>query len=76
MPTYHRYLSYAPRRFRFGSIVVDDPAAMTKTIFDAVERTGVRALVSAGWSDIGGDNVPDDVFILGEFSCQACEPSQ
>jgi len=46
---------------------------MTKTIFDAVERTGVRALVSAGWSDIGGDNVPDNVFMLGEFSCHACE---
>lgn len=49
----------------FGSIVVDDPAKLTETIFEAVERTGVRALVSAGWSDIGGDNVPENVFILG-----------
>jgi UDP:flavonoid glycosyltransferase YjiC (YdhE family) len=49
----------------FGSIVVDDPAKLTATIFEAVERTGVRALVSAGWSDIGGENVPENVFILG-----------
>lgn len=46
--------------------MVDDPVALTKTIFDAVERAGVRALVSAGWSAIGGENVPDNVFILGE----------
>lgn len=45
--------------------MVDDPAKLTATIFEAVERTGVRALVSAGWSDIGSENVPDDVFILG-----------
>jgi UDP:flavonoid glycosyltransferase YjiC (YdhE family) len=50
----------------FGSIVVDDPVALTKTIFEAVEKTGMRALVSAGWSDIGGENVPKNVFILGE----------
>lgn len=30
----------------FGSIVVDDPAALTKLIFDAVKELGVRALVS------------------------------
>ena len=46
--------------------MVDDPAALTATIFGAIERTGVRALVSAGWSEIGGDNIPDNVFLLGE----------
>ena len=30
----------------FGSIVVKDPAALTKLIFDAVEMLGMRALVS------------------------------
>jgi UDP:flavonoid glycosyltransferase YjiC (YdhE family) len=30
----------------FGSIVVDDPAALTKLIFDAVAKLGIRALVS------------------------------
>ncbi|KAK0748260.1 hypothetical protein B0T21DRAFT_279757 [Apiosordaria backusii] len=51
----------------FGSIVVDDPDALTRTIFDAVRRTGVRALVSKGWGGIGGDalSLPENVFMLG-----------
>lgn len=51
----------------FGSIVVDDPDAMTKLIFEAVEKTGQRALVSKGWGGLGGDDLgkPDNVFMLG-----------
>ncbi|THY59690.1 UDP-Glycosyltransferase/glycogen phosphorylase [Aureobasidium pullulans] len=49
----------------FGSIVVDDPEAMTKMILDAVKQLGIRALVSKGWGGIGGEDVPDNVFLLG-----------
>jgi UDP-glucoronosyl and UDP-glucosyl transferase len=51
----------------FGSIVVDDPEAMTKMIFDAVKKAGVRALVSKGWGGLGADElgIPDGVFMLG-----------
>jgi len=49
----------------FGSIVVDDPDAMTKLIFQAVAKTGQRALVSKGWGGFGGDEVPQNVFMLG-----------
>jgi UDP:flavonoid glycosyltransferase YjiC (YdhE family) len=51
----------------FGSIVVDDPNAMTKMIFEAVKKTGQRALVSKGWGGLGADEigVPDGVFMLG-----------
>lgn len=49
----------------FGSIVVDDPDKLTRTIFETVAATGVRALVSAGWSDIGAQDIPENVFILG-----------
>ncbi|KAF9914044.1 Sterol 3-beta-glucosyltransferase [Lobosporangium transversale] len=35
----------------FGSMVVSDPESMTKTIVDAVVESGVRAIVSKGWSD-------------------------
>ncbi|ETN45715.1 uncharacterized protein HMPREF1541_09548 [Cyphellophora europaea CBS 101466] len=57
----------APVYIGFGSIVVDDPDAMTKLIFEAVEKTGQRALVSKGWGGIGGDEMgkPKDVFMLG-----------
>ncbi|KAF4510305.1 hypothetical protein G6O67_002203 [Ophiocordyceps sinensis] len=48
----------------FGSIVVDDPDGFTDMIFDAVEKAGVRALVSKGWGGFGGDHTPDNVFLL------------
>ncbi|KAI1295083.1 Sterol 3-beta-glucosyltransferase [Mortierella claussenii] len=35
----------------FGSMVVSDPESMTKTIVDAIVDSGVRAIVSKGWSD-------------------------
>ncbi|KAF9439324.1 Sterol 3-beta-glucosyltransferase [Entomortierella beljakovae] len=35
----------------FGSMVVSDPDGMTRTIIEAVEKSGVRAIVSKGWSD-------------------------
>ena len=51
----------------FGSIVLDDPTAMTKLIFDAVAQTGQRALVSKGWGGVGADELgkPDNVYMLG-----------
>jgi UDP:flavonoid glycosyltransferase YjiC (YdhE family) len=51
----------------FGSIVVDDPNAMTKMIFEAIKKTGQRALVSKGWGGLGGDELdkPEGVFMLG-----------
>ena len=51
----------------FGSIVVDDPNAMTKLIFEAVRKTGQRALVSKGWGGFGADALgkSEGVFMLG-----------
>ena len=48
----------------FGSIVVDDPDKFTKMIFEAVEKAGVRALVSKGWGGLGEDNTPEGVYML------------
>jgi UDP:flavonoid glycosyltransferase YjiC (YdhE family) len=57
----------APVYIGFGSIVVDDPNAMTKMIFGAVKKTGQRALVSKGWGGLGADElgIPEGVFMLG-----------
>lgn len=49
----------------FGSIVVENPGALTKLIFDAVRIAKVRAIVSKGWGGVGADNVPDDVYLIG-----------
>ncbi|GAA99895.1 glycosyltransferase family 1 protein [Mixia osmundae IAM 14324] len=37
----------------FGSIVVSDPDALTKTIVEAVNKSDVYAVLSKGWSDRG-----------------------
>ncbi|KAH8884185.1 putative glucosyl/glucuronosyl transferase [Thozetella sp. PMI_491] len=51
----------------FGSIVLDDPDAMTELIFRAVRKTGQRVLLSKGWGGMGADKlrIPDGVFMLG-----------
>lgn len=51
----------------FGSIVVDDPNALTRIIFDAIHISGMRALVSKGWGGLGVDDVgiPPGVFMVG-----------
>ena len=40
---------------------------MTRLIFDAVKKSGQRALVSKGWGGFGGDSleVPENIYMLG-----------
>ncbi|KAI9376423.1 hypothetical protein BJX61DRAFT_538801 [Aspergillus egyptiacus] len=50
----------------FGSIVVDDPENLTRTILDAVRQTGQRALISQGWGGLGAENFGDaNIFVIG-----------
>ncbi|KAL2845103.1 hypothetical protein BJX68DRAFT_277428 [Aspergillus pseudodeflectus] len=42
-----------PLYIGFGSIVVDDPDALSRTILEAVEVTGQRAVISKGWGGLG-----------------------
>jgi sterol 3beta-glucosyltransferase len=49
----------------FGSIVVENPEELTKLIFGAVKRAGVRALVSKGWGGLGEGEAPKNIFLLG-----------
>lgn len=35
----------------FGSIVVPDPTSLTRTVVDAIQQSGVHAILSKGWSD-------------------------
>lgn len=39
----------------FGSIVVSDPAALTRTVIESVQKADVRCILSKGWSDRLGD---------------------
>ncbi|KAK8902239.1 hypothetical protein QC760_008753 [Botrytis cinerea] len=49
----------------FGSIVIDDPEALTGTLLDAVHALGVRAIISKGWSKLGGADF-EDIFYLDD----------
>ncbi|EMC99433.1 glycosyltransferase family 1 protein [Baudoinia panamericana UAMH 10762] len=53
----------------FGSIVLENPNALTELIFQAVRKTGQRVLLSQGWGGLGADELsrtaPDGVFMLG-----------
>jgi hypothetical protein len=56
----------APVYIGFGSIVVHDPDVLTRTIFDAVKKAGVRALVSKGWGGLGHKDtqIPENIYML------------
>ncbi|OQD89592.1 hypothetical protein PENANT_c002G04470 [Penicillium antarcticum] len=52
----------------FGSIVVDNPQALSQIIRGAVQKTGQRAIISKGWSGLGADSVDiqeGNNFLLG-----------
>jgi UDP:flavonoid glycosyltransferase YjiC (YdhE family) len=50
----------------FGSIVIEDPVAMTDMILQAVESLGIRAIISRGWSNIGEASSDDRIFYLDD----------
>jgi UDP:flavonoid glycosyltransferase YjiC (YdhE family) len=57
----------APVYVGFGSIVIDDPEALTKTVFDAIELAGIRAVISQGWAGLGSQQLPGNVFLVGDL---------
>ncbi|KAM0284676.1 hypothetical protein ACHAQH_001830 [Verticillium albo-atrum] len=57
----------APIYIGFGSIVIDDPDRLTAILVEAVKETGVRAIISRGWSKLGANQPADsDIFYLGD----------
>jgi sterol 3beta-glucosyltransferase len=56
----------APIYVGFGSVTVDNPAAVTRTIFAAIEKAGARAIVADGWAHLGGETLPPNVFLIGD----------
>ncbi|CAG8896915.1 unnamed protein product [Penicillium egyptiacum] len=50
----------------FGSIVIEDPPAMTATLVNAVRSWGGRAIISRGWSNLGEAQSDDQIFYLGD----------
>jgi sterol 3beta-glucosyltransferase len=50
----------------FGSIVVDDPKALSKNVIEAVIQSKQRAIISPGWAKLGeGMNLPAEIKLIG-----------
>ena len=52
----------------FGSMTDPDPGAATRLVLDAVERAGVRAVLSRGWAGLGRTALPEAVMEIGSVS--------
>jgi UDP:flavonoid glycosyltransferase YjiC (YdhE family) len=50
----------------FGSVVAEDPVALTRTIFTALERAGARGIVAEGWAHLGRGALPPNVYVIGD----------
>ena len=56
----------APIYVGFGSMAFLDRKATLEAVAGALEKTGVRAVVSAGWGGLKHDRLPDTVYALDE----------
>jgi UDP:flavonoid glycosyltransferase YjiC (YdhE family) len=54
----------APVFVGFGSMPVRDPQAITNIVLEAVQKTGVRCVLSSGWANLGGVALPESVYCL------------
>jgi vancomycin aglycone glucosyltransferase len=52
----------------FGSMPDADPAATTRTLLEAIARTGRRALIGAGWAALGDGPLPEGVLAIESVS--------
>ena len=48
----------------FGSMTASDPARLAKIIVEGVRRSGVRAVLAAGWGAIGEIDVPESIHVI------------
>lgn len=46
----------------FGSVVHDDPEALTRLVLEVIETTGRRAIVQHGWSGLARQALPANVY--------------
>lgn len=51
-----------PAFIGFGSMAVRDPDATTELVLTALHETGLRAILHAGWGDLGRTALPETIF--------------
>jgi len=50
----------------FGSMVDHQREDFSRTVIEAIQRSGERAILYSGWSDLGLHDIPDSVFVTDE----------
>ena len=55
----------APLYVGFGSMASGDSTGLTKSVLEAVRRTGQRAIISSGWGGLKTESLPLYVFPVG-----------
>ena len=58
----------APVYFGFGSMPDARPQATTRILLDAIATLGCRAVIGAGWAELGGTARPEGVLEIGAVS--------
>lgn len=46
----------------FGSMAASHSKSVTKIVIDALEKTGVRAIIATGWGGLDSDLLPETIF--------------
>ncbi|KAK3268016.1 hypothetical protein CYMTET_23456 [Cymbomonas tetramitiformis] len=66
-PEFAQFLSVepAPIFIGFGSMVIKDTSRLTKIIAEASMTTNTRVVLQSSWSKLGGGDLPDSIFCLG-----------
>jgi sterol 3beta-glucosyltransferase len=64
-----RFIDSGPRPvvITFGSMRHSDPSAVTRLLFETVERLGCRAVLQAGWSGLGQGETTQNVHVATGF---------
>ncbi len=55
----------APVYIGFGSMVSENPEAAARVVLDAVQRSGSRAVIHAGWGGLAPGELPASVLAVG-----------
>jgi sterol 3beta-glucosyltransferase len=50
----------------FGSMINDDPARLTQTVIDALQKSGQRGVIATGWGGLRESDLPSNIFRLKE----------
>ena len=63
-----RFLEAGPQPvfIGFGSMLDKEAAQTTQVVLEALSITGMRAVLQGGWSEIGAQQLPDNIFRVSE----------